>query len=202
MYIYIYETCVYLLILAVHVCQSKIHLCFYWTKQEIKDSREIHVIQPLLGSLWTLPRILCKLQHLNMSMFNEQISYESKKLRRFFIKHNLCLRSSLHILIVPHQALINILSNYLFFEALSSKNIFLKWQMKNLFWSQHDTEPAWQNRKSINYHCALMCPRSYNWFARWVKSLGCVPYRNKTEYFQVGGENLLGACFFLDHINH
>lgn len=87
--------------------------------RKLRTLREIHVIQPLLGSLWTLPRILCKLQHLNMSMFNEQISYESKKLRRFFIKHNLCLRSSLHILIVPHQALINILFNYLFFEALS-----------------------------------------------------------------------------------
>lgn len=162
--------------------------------------RKICVIQPILGSLWTLPRILYKLQHLNISMFNEQISYENKMLRRFFIKHHSCLESSLHVLTVPHQALINILFSCLCFEALSSKNIFLKWQMKNLFWSQHDTEPAWQNRKSISYHWALMCPRSYDWFTRWVKSLGCVPYGS--ECLQVGGANLLGASFFLDHINH
>lgn len=139
--------------------------------------RKIHVVQPLLGSLWTLPRILCKLQHLNMSMFNEQISYESKKLRRFLIKHHPCLESLLHILTVAHQALINILFNYLCFEALGSKNIFLKWWMKNLFWSQHDTEPAWQNRKSISYHCALVQEVTTG-FTRWIKSLGCVPYRN------------------------
>lgn len=129
-------------------------------------------------------------------MFNEKISYESKMLRRFLIKHNPCLESSLHILTVPHQALINISFSYLCFEALSSKNIFLKWQMKNLLWSQNDTEPAWQNRKSISYHWALMCPRSYNWFTRWVKSLGCVPYRNETEYLQVGWWEFVGSFIF------
>lgn len=75
--------------------------------------------------------------------------------------HHSCLEISLHILTVAHQALINILFNYLCTEALRNKNNFLKWQMKNLFWSQHDTEPAWQNGKSVSYHCALMCPRSY-----------------------------------------
>lgn len=62
--------------------------------------------------------------------------------------------------------------SYLCFEAVSSKNIFLKRLTKNLFWSQHDAEPEWQKLQMDS--------------ARWVKSFGYIEMKHRVPRQVVG----------------